>query len=130
LSKLKNLLRELRRRRVFRMTVIYIVAAWVAVQVASEAFPAFDVPERAIRYVWLAALIGFPVAVLFSWKYDITASGIRRTPAAHDDVAVVGSLTWVDYGVLAALGLVVLMTVFTLGQHRRPATGEPLPESG
>jgi len=117
LSKLKNLLRELRRRRVFRMTVIYIVAAWVAVQVASEAFPAFNIPEGAIRYVWVAALIGFPVAVLFSWKYDITASGIQRTPAAHDDVAVVGSLTWVDYGVLAALGLVVLVTLFTVGQR-------------
>jgi len=117
LSKLKNLLSELRRRRVFRMTVIYIVAAWVAVQVASEAFPAFNIPEGAIRYVWVAALIGFPVAVLFSWKYDITASGIRRTPAAHDDVAVVSSLTWVDYGVLAALGLVVLVTLFTMGQR-------------
>jgi TolB-like protein/tetratricopeptide (TPR) repeat protein len=67
--------------------------------------------------VWIAALIGFPVAVLFSWKYDITASGIRRTPAAHDDVAMVGSLTWVDYGVLAALGLVVLVTLFTMGQR-------------
>ena len=99
------------------MTVIYIVAAWVAVQVASEAFPALNIPESAIRYVWVGALIGFPVAVLFSWKYDITTSGIRRTPAAHDDMAVVGSLRWVDYGVLAALGLVVLVTVFTVGQR-------------
>ena len=101
----------------FRMTVIYVVAAWVAVQVASEVFPAFNIPEGAIRYVWVAALIGFPIAVLFSWKYDITASGIRRTPAAHDDMAVVGSLRWIDYGVLAALGLVVLVTVFTVGQR-------------
>jgi len=117
LSKLNNLLGELRRRRVFRMTVIYIVAAWVAVQVASEAFPALNIPEGAIRYVWIAALIGFPVAVLFSWKYDLTVSGIRRTPATHDDVAEVGSLTWVDYGVLAALGLVVLVTLFSVGQR-------------
>ena len=63
----------------FRMTAIYIVAAWVVVQVASETFPAFNIPEGAIRYVWVAVLIGFPIAVLFSWKYDFTAAGIRRT---------------------------------------------------
>jgi TolB-like protein/Tfp pilus assembly protein PilF len=138
LSKLKNLLRELRRRRVFRMTVIYIVAAWVAVQVASEVFPAFNIPEGAIRYVWVAALIGFPVAVLFSWKYDLTASGIRRTPAAHEDVTAVRLLTRVDYGVLAALGLVILATVFNVGQRlievqtetgRAPTTREIDPNS-
>ena len=50
-----------------------------------------------------AVEIGFPVAVLFSWKYDITASGIRRTPAAHDDVALVGSpVTGDDMGVRMA----------------------------
>ena len=117
MSKLKDLLSELRRRRVFRMTAIYIVAGWVAVQVASEAFPAFNIPEGAIRYVWLAVLIGFPVAVLFSWKYDITATGIRRTPAAHQDVREVRPLTRVDYGLLAALGLVMLGTVFGVAQR-------------
>ena len=117
MSKLKYLLRELRRRRVYRMTAIYIVAAWVAVQIASEAFPAFNIPEGAIRDVWIAVLVGFPVAVLFSWKYDFTVSGIRRTPAAHEDVAGVRSLTRVDYGILAALGLFLLATVFGVGQR-------------
>jgi TolB-like protein/tetratricopeptide (TPR) repeat protein len=99
------------------MTAIYIVAAWVVVQVAAEAFPAFNIPENAIRYVWLAALIGFPFAVLFSWKYDFTTSGIRRTPAAHEDAAAVRPLTRVDYGILSALGLVVLAIVFGVGQR-------------
>ncbi len=117
MGKLKELLQELRRRRVFRMTVIYIVAAWVAVQVASEALPAFDIPEGAIRYVWLAALIGFPVAVLFSWRYDFTASGIRRTPAAHEDVAAAQSLKRIDYSILGMLAVVMLATVFGVGQR-------------
>jgi TolB-like protein/Tfp pilus assembly protein PilF len=117
LKKLKDLLRELRRRRVFRMTAIYIVAAWVAVQIASEAFPALNIPESAIRHVWVAALIGFPIAVLFSWKYDFTTSGIQRTPAAHEDVAAVHSLTRVDYGVLAGLSLVMLATLIGVGQR-------------
>ena len=101
----------------FRMTAIYIVAAWVAVQIASEAFPAFNIPESAIRYVWFAALIGFPVTVLFSWKYDFTTSGIRRTPAAHEDIATVHSLTRADYGILAALGVVMLAIVIGMGQR-------------
>jgi len=117
LSKLNNLLRELRRRRVFRMTAIYIVASWVVVQVAAETFPAINIPEGAIRFVWAAVLIGFPVALLFSWKYDITAAGIRRTPAADQDVATVTSLTRVDYGFLVALGLVIFVTVFSVGQR-------------
>jgi TolB-like protein/tetratricopeptide (TPR) repeat protein len=120
------------------MTAIYIVAAWVLVQVASEAFPAFNIPENAIRYVWLAALIGFPIAVLFSWKYDLTASGIRRTPAAGEDLAVVHPLTRFDYGILTALGLVILVTIFGTGQRlvevrtqvaQAPATREIDPNS-
>lgn len=62
-------------------------------------------------------LIGFPVAAFFSWRFDLTTSGIRRTPAAHEDVAQGHSLTQLDYGVLASLGLVVLVTVFGVGQH-------------
>jgi len=138
LSKLKNLLTELRRRRVFRMTAVYIVAAWVVVQVASETFPAFNIPEGAIRHVWIAALIGFPVAVLFSWKYDLTASGIRRTPAAHEDAKVARLLTWIDYGTLAALSVVILAIAFSVGQRlvdvqteiaRAPTTREIDPNS-
>ena len=122
----------------FRMTLIYILAAWVAVQVASEAFPALNIPEGAIRFVWVVALTGFPIAVLFSWKYDLTASGIRRTPAAHEDAAAVRPLTRIDYGILAALGLVVLATVFVAGQRlievqtqtaRAPTTREIDPNS-
>ena len=117
MGKLKHFLTELRRRRVFRMTAIYIVASWVAVQVASETFPALNIPGVAIRYVWVAVLIGFPIAVLFSWKYDFTASGIRRTPAAQEDEAAVHSLTRIDYGVLAMLAAVMLAILFGVGQR-------------
>jgi len=136
--KLQDLLKELRRRRVFRMTAIYIVASWVVVQVAAETFPAINIPEGAIRYVWVAVLVCFPVALLFSWKYDITPAGIRRTPAADQDVAAFHPLTRVDYSILAALGLVMLATVFSVGQRlvevqtetaRAPTTREIDPNS-
>ena len=93
---------ELRRRRVFRMMAWYIIAGWVVVQVASEALPALDLDDRIIRYVWLAMLGGFPIAVVFSWRYDVTSQGIRRTavgvetdphglPAAYDPRRAVDS---------------------------------------
>ena len=58
--------RELRRRRVFRVAGIYVVAAWVAVQVASESFPGLQVPDVAIRYVWIAAFLGVTSAERFN----------------------------------------------------------------
>jgi TolB-like protein len=117
LNTLRHLLSELKRRRVFKMTAIYIVAGWVVVQVASETFPALNIPEGAIGYVWLAVLIGFPVAVAFSWRYDLTTSGIRRTPAAHEDASNAPPLTRLDYSILSALGLVVLIVAIGVGQR-------------
>jgi TolB-like protein/Tfp pilus assembly protein PilF len=117
LRQLGKLLSELGRRHVFGMTAIYIVAAWVVVQVASEILPAFRLPEEAIRYVWAAVLIVFPGAVLFSWRYDVTTAGIRRTPAASEDTAKAQPLTRFDYGILAALGLMIIATVLSVGQR-------------
>ena len=75
---LARFVRELRRRRVFRMMAWYIIAGWVFVQVASEALPALDLDERIIRYVWLAVIGGFPIAVIFSWRYDSTIFSIKE----------------------------------------------------
>jgi TolB-like protein/tetratricopeptide (TPR) repeat protein len=116
-SALTRLVHELRRRRVFRMTGIYIVAAWVGVQVASETFPAIGIPESAIGYVWVAALLVFPLAVFFSWKYDVTAEGIRRTAVLGEDDAADHSLKRIDYAVLSALILILLLTVSGVGQR-------------
>ena len=58
----KQLLKEMRRRRVFRSAGLYLVCAWVVVQIALAAFPALSISETAIRFVWVAALLGFPLA--------------------------------------------------------------------
>ena len=71
---------ELGRRRVFRsMVAWFIIAGCVLVQVASEALPAPDLDEHIIRYVWLPVPGGFPIALISSWRYDVTTQGIRRT---------------------------------------------------
>lgn len=98
-----TLVAELRRRKVFRSAAIYIVGAWVAIQVAGEALSALNIPDIAIRYVWLAAIVGFPVALLFSWRYDFGDGGLVRTQpaAAGDDVDL--SLQRSDYLILIVL---------------------------
>lgn len=102
----QKLLAELRRRRIFRTAGIYIVAAWVAVQVASLIFPAIEVSDAALRYVWLAALLLFPLALVFSWFFDVTPTGLNRTPPLRTGDAVDLSLRKTDYAILAALTLV------------------------
>ena len=64
MTKAVSFFSEMRRRGMFGATAIYIVAAWVFVQVASETFPAFNIPEFAIRYVWIGVILLLPMAMI------------------------------------------------------------------
>jgi len=81
-ARVKQFFVELKRRKVYRVAVAYIVGAWVLVQVVTQVFPYFDVPTWEIRIVILALCLGFPVAVVLAWVFDITPSGIKRTEEA------------------------------------------------
>ncbi|MEO5717628.1 MAG: tetratricopeptide repeat protein [Chthoniobacterales bacterium] len=76
---MKQFFVELKRRKVYRVAVGYVVVAWVLVQVATQVFPFFEVPNWTVRLVILALCLGFPIAVILAWAYDITPSGIKRT---------------------------------------------------
>src|SRR5210317_2556985 len=103
---LRQLITELRRRKVFRAAALYIVAAWVAVQVADQFFPAIGVPDEAIRYVWLIVAFLFPLAAVFAWRYDVSLDGITRTAPASPGDDFDPSLRKTDAVLLAALGVV------------------------
>ena len=107
-------IRELHRRRVFRVVALYIVAGWVALQVASLAFQTWGLPDAALRFVWIGAVLGFPLAVIFGWLYDITPDGIVRTPPLEPGEAVDLALQRADYTILAALAIVAGGVVFGL----------------
>jgi TolB-like protein len=108
----KDFLKEARRRRVFRVTAIYILGAWVALQAADLAFPGLGIDESAILYVWIGAILGLPIALFFGWRYDITGGRIVRTPASDVDTDL--SIGRTDYVILAALSIVVVTTIFGL----------------
>lgn len=93
---------------------MYIVFAWVGVQVVSLVFPAIDIPEAALRYVWIGFILAFPVAMTFAWLYDITPEGITRTPPAdgHEDVDL--KLRRADYAIMLGLLTVLIAMVFQM----------------
>ena len=70
---------ELKQRRVIRVATVYLVVAWVAIQAASIALPAFDAPGWTLRVIILLFALGFPLALLLSWALDVTPEGLRFT---------------------------------------------------
>jgi TolB-like protein len=101
----------MRRRHVFRTAAIYIVAAWVLLEVIALAFQSFGIPDTALQYIWLAAIAGFPLALIFGWRYDITPEGIVRTPPVGVTDTTDLSLRKPDYIVLAALAVIAVIFV-------------------
>src|SRR4030095_2700046 len=71
---------EVKRRKVYRVAVAYIIAAGGIIQLASAAFPAWELPNWSLRMVIVLLLLGFPIALILAWAYDITAQGVRATP--------------------------------------------------
>jgi len=71
---------ELKRRKVYRVAVAYVIAAGGIIQLASAAFPAWELPSWTLRVLIVCLLMGFPVTLMLAWAFDITADGIQVTP--------------------------------------------------
>jgi TolB-like protein len=71
---------ELQRRKVYRVAAAYVIAAGFIIQIASATFPAWELPNWSLRLVIAFLLIGFPIALIFAWGYDLTPQGIQATP--------------------------------------------------
>jgi cation transport ATPase len=82
----KKFFAELKRRNVYKVAVVYAVVAWLLMQVASQIFPFFEIPNWAVRLVVLLLIIGFPVALILAWAFELTPEGIKRAR----EVAVAG----------------------------------------
>jgi TolB-like protein len=104
---------------------MYIVAAWVGVQVASLVLPAIEMADAALRYVWFGFILAFPVVLVFAWLYDITPEGIKRTPAAGTANDVDLRLRRSDYALLVVLVAVVSAMAFQLSSEMRKFAPDP-----
>jgi hypothetical protein len=74
---------ELQRRKVYRVAAAYIIAAGFIIQIGSAVIPAWELPNWTLRLVIVLLLVGFPVALILAWAYDVTPQGIQATPRVH-----------------------------------------------
>src|SRR6266849_1277802 len=94
---------EVKRRKVYRVAAAYIIAAGGAIQMASASFPAWELPNWSLRLVIVLLLIGFPIALILAWAFDVTSQGIKTTPA----VAAPGSHLRRNVIMLVATGMII-----------------------
>ncbi len=94
---------EVQRRKVYRVAAAYIIAAGFIIQIGSAVFPAWELPNWALRFVIILLLVGFPIALILAWAYDVTPQGIRVTPAPTQS----GSHRRRNLIMLIALGVII-----------------------
>src|SRR3989449_9954496 len=84
---------ELKRRKVYRVAITYVVAGWALAQGIAQVLPLFDIPIWVVRLVVLLIVLGFPVALVLSWFFDFTRYGIVRTPDLKDKIDILPAAT-------------------------------------
>jgi TolB-like protein/Tfp pilus assembly protein PilF len=75
----RNFFTELKRRNVYKVAVAYAIVGWLLVQVATQVFPFFEIPNWAVRLIVLIIIIGFPIALVIAWAFELTPQGLKRT---------------------------------------------------
>ena len=94
---------EVKRRKVYRVAAAYVIAAGGIIQLASAAFPAWELPNWSLRLVIVLLLIGFPIALILAWAFDITSQGVKTTPA----ISTAGSHRKRNVIMLVATGIII-----------------------
>jgi len=117
-----TLLGELKRRNVFRAAALYAAAAWLLVQVATQVFPFFHVPEWVVRWIIVAAVIGLPPFIAFAWFYEFTPEGLKRQSEVDRGESIV-HLTGrkLDRWIIVLLALIALLMLVNMFVLRKPA---------
>src|SRR5215470_1040443 len=105
---------ELKRRNVYKVAVAYAVVAWLLMQIASQIFPFFDIPNWVVRLVVILLIIGFPIALIIAWAFELTPQGIKRTEAADAAGQRSRGGAWI-YVVL--IGAALSVDLFFLGRY-------------
>ena len=122
----KRFFAELKRRNVYRAAMLYGMGAWLLAQIATQIFPFFNVPNSAVRFVIVSLILGFPIAMVLSWIYELTPEGLVRT----EDVDPAMQRQWgrkVDFVIIGVLLLVIAMLVYQRLPFRTQS-GEAIPE--
>src|SRR5256885_8311212 len=118
----KNFFGELKRRNVYKVAIAYAVVAWLLIQIATQVFPFFEIPNWVVRLVVLLLVIGFPVALILAWAFEITPEGIKRA----EDVDLNQSTTRRTGRKLDFLIIAVLLLVIAVFAYQRFGPGQKM----
>jgi len=120
-----SLIAELKRRNVIRMAGLYLVAAWLLVQVASTVLPAFEAPAWTVRTLIIALAIGFLPALIFAWVFELTPEGLKRDADVPPDASIAPQTGRRMDRMLLVIFIVAIayfaIDKFVLGPHREAA---------
>jgi len=100
-----GLLAELSRRRVFRVAGLYGVVSWIIAEVSSVVFPVLLLPEWTVTFVVALLILGFPVAMILAWAYDIGPGGIEKTEPLEGAAGAGSGKAWIAYAVMLAVAM-------------------------
>jgi len=127
----KNFFGELKRRNVYKVAIAYAVVAWLLMQIASQIFPFFEIPSWAVRLVVLLLVIGFPVAVILAWAFELTPEGIKRAETAEAEHQPAGSpnKAWIYLVIIAAAFAIGLFFVGRFGGQNNVAKQVAAPQA-
>src|SRR5438874_13307971 len=109
-----NFFAELKRRNVYKVAISYAVVGWLGIQIATQVFPFFEIPNWAIRLAVLLIVAGFPIALVIAWAFEMTPEGIKRTETADAVHLHSRNRIWI-YVVI--IGAALSLGLFLLGRY-------------
>ncbi len=109
-----NFFSELKRRNIYKVAVAYAVVAWLLIQIATQVFPFFDIPNWAVRLTVLVLIVGFPIALVIAWAFELTPEGIKRTEDVDATAKPSHGHVWIY---VAIVGAFLSVGLFVLGRY-------------
>src|SRR5437762_13351409 len=114
----RNFFAELKRRNVYRVAVAYVVVGWLLIQAASILFPTFEAPAWVMKVFIAAIALGFPIALIIAWAFELTPDGIKRTePGEELQSKPSRGRTWIY---VVAIAGILSIGLFFLGRFTAP----------
>ena len=120
-----NFFAELKRRSVYKVAIAYAVIAWLLMQIATQVFPFLEIPNWAIRLVIMLIMIGFPIALVIAWAFELTPEGLKRTECADElPTKAPRNRAWIYVVIIAGA---ISVGVFFLGRYTSSKQSAELP---
>ena len=109
---MSNLFTELKRRNVFKAAIAYVIAGWLIMQVVDVMFPALKLPEWTATFVAALVLLGFPLALIFAWAFEMTPEGIKREHEVDRSKSITDKTgRKIDFGIIGLLSIAIIYLV-------------------